>query len=70
MSAEKNVEKSFTVCKLAPQSALFLAEFIGHLPLIWPVVCVCNNRLQSRYGADIEEKHLLDVDDQNASILA
>ena len=31
--------------------SLFLAEFIGYLPLIWLVVCVSKSRLRSRYGA-------------------
>ena len=48
MSAEKNVEQSRTVWEQAPQSAFFLAQFIGYLPLIWPVVCVHNKRLRSR----------------------
>ena len=59
MSAEKNVEQSRTVWEQAPQWAFFLAQFIGYLPLIWPVVCVRNKRLRSRgtkhKADDIEE---------------
>ena len=73
--SRKNVEKSCTVWEQVPKSAFFLAEFIAYLPLIWPVVCVRNSRLRSRYAPvrnahDIQEENLNDVDDQNSFILA
>ena len=34
MSAEKNVEQSCSVWEQALKAAIFLAEFISHLPLI------------------------------------
>ena len=40
MSAEQIVEQSFPVWEQALKAAIFLAEFIGHLPLMTSGMCL------------------------------